>query len=184
MPSGAVFRAVAPIEAQLGANQPVRVTLHLASDEPLAPQTVQVLSGQLSRLLSYPVELHARVELDGEGHTLTIEKPSLEQGVTARDRQAISQLLQSLPDQPDFRLVITLALAGNPESKPPLQQQVEALLARSRLNPSQWALRRIPLPPMSAAGPPSASPPAGTPPKGAANQPVAARCEFKLYQEF
>jgi hypothetical protein len=178
--SGPAFRPVAPVEAQLGANQPVRLTLHLASADPLVPQTVQVLARQLATRLAYPVDLRARVQLEGEAHNLTIEKARLFDRLSAADRQAVTRMLENLASRSDLRLAVTVAAAGElpADAKPPLQRQIETLLTGSRAKPAQWTVRRVPL---AGSAKPVASAASGT--SSAAPFPPAVRVDLRLVQE-
>jgi uncharacterized hydrophobic protein (TIGR00271 family) len=178
--SGPAFRPVAPVEAQLGANRPVRVTLYLASAEPLVPQTTQVLAGQLSSRLAYPVELHAQVQLEGEAHNLTIEKARLTDRLSAAERQALARMIAGLRDRPDLHLAGTVAAADDrpAEAKPPLQQQIENQLAASGVSPTRWSVRRVPL---RAVAKPAAAGGAEAAPQ---MPPPALRVDLRIMQEF
>jgi uncharacterized hydrophobic protein (TIGR00271 family) len=189
--ASAPFRAVAPIRAELGVNQPATFFLQLASTEPLENQTVQLLSGQLSAKLSSPVELHGEVELEGEQYALGVEAPSALRGLTLKDRQAVGKLLAVAHARPDLRVQITVAPAEVETAgarAPLLVRQVRTLLTQSPLKSSQWAIEAVPSSP--AQEPPAsgaqaeATPPATTPQPKSSKRPIPVRCEFKVYQDF
>ena len=177
VPSGGVFRLNGPIEAQLGPNQPIRIRLPLAAGEPLVPQTLQVLTGLLSAKLTYPVQLQARVSLEGDGYYFRIEKPSLREGLSAADRRTVSSLALGLIDKPAFSVAITVSNLGEPTSQEtlPLEREIHELLSRSRLAASQWSIRRMPPP-----APGSQIPAPGTTENTAV---PAVRVEMRVFQE-
>jgi uncharacterized hydrophobic protein (TIGR00271 family) len=191
---GAPFRLLGPIQARVGAGQPVAVSVRLMSRDPLEPQTMQLLSAQLSARLASPVELHGEAEVGAPGYSLTISKATERAGLSLKEREELTKRIELVKKRDDLRAHITLALAAEkPQDAPaPLvQRQIEAALSRSPLTPDRWSVRVEPLRP---AGVPSVAP-AGTHPAGPAEaQPSAAdqtpeplpavRCEFKVIQSF
>ena len=163
-PSSSLLRLNGPIETQLVINQPIRIKLHLAAGEPLVPQTLQVLTGQLSTRLTYPVEIRARVTLEGEKNYLRIEKTGLRDGLNAEEKRSLAALAEKVAGLPGLSLDVTVANLAEPASQelPPLQKEIEDLLVRTGLTPSQWSVRRAPPPlpasPMRALGAPAPAP--------------------------
>ncbi|HUU15235.1 MAG TPA: TIGR00341 family protein [Terriglobia bacterium] len=193
-PGDAPFRRLGPIRARVGANQPVAISVHLASPDPLEPQTVQLLSAQLSARLSSPVELHGEVELEDPSYSLVVEKASERSGLSLSERKALNERLGLMEKRGDLRARITFALSSeNPQDAlaPLLQRQVEAALSRSPITADRWNVRTVRLrpadvPTMAPPGTRPASPAETKPPAtDQANQPLpAVRCEFKVIQNF
>ena len=193
-PGDAPFRRLGPIRARVGPNQPVAISVHLASPDPLEPQTVQLLSAQLSARLTSPVELHGEVELEGPSYSLVVEKADEGTGLTLSERKALNERLGLMERRDDLRARITLAVAGEkPQDAPALllQRQVEAALSRSPLTPDRWNVRTVQLRPV---GVPTMAPPGTRPASPAetrpsttdqASQPLpAVQCEIKVIQNF
>jgi uncharacterized hydrophobic protein (TIGR00271 family) len=190
----APFRPLGPIRARVGPNQPVAISVQLASPEPLEPQTVQLLSAQLSARLASPVELHGEVDLEDPAYSLVVEKADDRRGLSLKEREALSKLVGLLENRDDLEARITVALArDNPQVAPSplLWRQVEAALSRSPLTRDRWDLRKIRLRPASV---PSMAPPGTPPPETAEAKPAATdqkspappavRCELKVIQSF
>jgi uncharacterized hydrophobic protein (TIGR00271 family) len=174
-PAGPALRRLGPVEAQLSAGSPMNLTLHLAAGEPLQPQTLQLLAGQLSSRLSYPVQLRARVSLEGEGNYLRLEKTDAGEGLNAAERRAVAQFAARLKDQAGLSLDIIVMNQIKEETgpKPPLQREIEALLLRSGLPESRWRVRVLP-----------PSPVGRVPPlPGSDSQRAVLRVELRLIQE-
>ncbi|MBI4165314.1 MAG: TIGR00341 family protein [Acidobacteria bacterium] len=175
VPTNPLFRRIGPVEALVAASQPLRITLHLAAGEPLVPQTVQVLTGQLSTKLTCPVELRARVSLEGDKYYFRIEKAQTREGLSAAERRTLTEFLERIAGQAKLSLDITVANLAEPasEDKPASQREIEALLAHSRLASPQWRVRRAPPP----------APASQIPPLGAAAAAPALRVEIRVIQE-
>ncbi len=190
----APFRPLGPIRARVGANQPVAISVQLASPEPVEPQAVQLLSAQLSARLTSPVELHGEVELDDPNYSLLVEKANERNGLSASERAALDKLLEFVDGRDDLGARITFALARERTQDSPtplLRRQVEAALSRSSLSNERWELRTIRLrpPDVPSLAPPGAPAPDATGARPAATDqespaPPALRCEFKVIQRF
>ncbi|MBI1983968.1 MAG: TIGR00341 family protein, partial [Acidobacteria bacterium] len=85
----APFRPLGPIRARVGANQPVEISVPLASPGPLEPQIVQLLSARLSAKLASPVQLHGEVELENPAYFWVVEKADERRGLSLPEREAL-----------------------------------------------------------------------------------------------
>jgi uncharacterized hydrophobic protein (TIGR00271 family) len=177
IPTHLMFRRIGQVEAQLGMNQPIRIRLQLGAGEPLVPQTIQVLTGQLSTKLAYPVELRARVSLEGDKYFLRFEKARAREGLSPAERRLLTEFVGNLAGQGRLSLDITLSNLAEPtaEEEPTMRREIEALLARSPLAESRWSVRPAP-PPLPANQ---------IPLPGAAAAPAApaVRVELRVIQE-
>lgn len=186
---GTPLKRTGELQARLG--RPVVLRLDLTAPEPLESQTVQTLAAQLSAKLSTPVEIHGRVSLSGTDYALSIESSGSRRGLTLKDRQAIGKLVDLALQREDLNLRVEVSPAGAgavPAKLPVVGTEVETLLARSRLKPSQWKIATLPPQPEHATGAQSPSvqnapDPSGSP-QVATPAPTVVRCEFSFFQDF
>jgi len=186
----APFRLIGPIQAQVGANVPVRLILQLAAAEPVEAQAIKLLAAQLSSRLSLPVQLSGKVNLEGDRYELAIEKHNLSHGATSQERQALRKLAEIVKSRPDLRLKVTVAAReGNRAAGRPLLlcRQIESTLARNGLQPWQWNIECAPREEATASSSPSPQP---TAPVSAGDESAqkarvpALRAESRVLQEF
>lgn len=186
---GTPLKRTGELQARLG--RPLVLRLDLTAPEPLENQTVKMLAALLSAKLSTPVELHGRVSLSGTDYALNIESSGSRRGLTLKDRQAIGKLVDLALKREDLSLQVKVSSAGSvavPAKLPWVETEVETLLARSRLKPSQWKIATMPPQPTPTAGAQSPSAqnapePSGAP-QAATLAPTVVRCEFSFFQDF
>ena len=169
---GTTIRRVEPIQAQLAADSPVVLKLHLVAPEPLGDQTLKLLASQLSTKVSSPVEIHGEIELEGAGYTLVVEVPDTQTRLAQRDRLKLTELVAMLLKRPDLQLQASMGTEDfNAEAikASRLWREVHDVLSRSRLKASQWSLQLTPVAP---AAPVEATPSKTAPPVPAAKRPA------------
>ena len=189
------FRPLGPIRARVGAGQPVAILTQVSRiSRGSEPQTVQLLSAQLSARLASPVELHGEVEVGDPSYSLIISKTTERAGLSLREREELSKRIGLVAKRDDLRARVTFALpAEKPQDAPAplLCRQIEAALLQSSLPRDRWELRTVPLrpadiPSSTPAETSTASPAEGAPPAADRSpQPSSAvQCEFRVVQDF
>jgi uncharacterized hydrophobic protein (TIGR00271 family) len=183
--TGTPLKRTGDLQAQLG--RPVVLRLTLTAPEPLESQTVRTLAAQISAKLSTPVELHGRVDLQGTDYSLAVESSGARRGLSFKDRQAVTKLVNLALKRQDLGLMVSVSPAGAAASTPALPllaREVEALLSRSRLKPSRWKIQAAPALPAGTANPGSQTAASSPASAGTTRPAPAARCAFTVYQDF
>ncbi len=183
--AGTPLKRTGDLQARLG--RPLVLRLNLTAPEPLESQTVRTLAAQISAKLSTPVELHGRVDLQGADYSLAVESSGVRRGLSFKDRQAVTKLVNLALKRQDLGLMVSVSPAGVTTSAPALPllgREVEALLSRSGLKPSRWKIQAVPALPAGTANP-GAQTTASSPASAGTSHPApAARCELTVYQDF
>ncbi|MGH9453715.1 MAG: hypothetical protein ACRD2O_07060 [Terriglobia bacterium] len=141
---GTLFQPVGDAAVELASTPPLTVKVQLQSLEPLDAQTASVLSSELSKRLSTPVQLHGEVRLTGPGYQSSLEVPKSHHALVLQDRQNLAQLAKLVGERPDLQLHITYPLASggaDGTAWPPLLHEIQRVLSENRLKPSQWIVQ-------------------------------------------
>ena len=188
--AGTPVRRAGPPRAEVGASPPVVCKLQLLAPEPLESQTVRLLGSQLSAKISFPLEAHGEVELEGADYTLAVEVRDVRTRLSQDSRQAVAKLLAVVVSRPDLRMKISVASANIDAEAIRASvawREVQAMAARARLEGSQWSMEAARA---AATAPLKAEVPGGTPTPSGAELPTPLeelrplRCEFKVFQDF
>jgi uncharacterized hydrophobic protein (TIGR00271 family) len=188
---GTPIHFMGSLRAELGKNVPLDLKLRLASDQPLEPQTIALLTSQLSSRLDSPTRLQGTVELQGPSYILKIETNDAHKGLTKEDRQALTQMVAIALARADLRLQGTYSYGPattGPPKEPPLVRDIRRVLMNSRLKEPEWSFE----PASGELGPKQSSvktdletkSSGGDETKGNSKRPPAITCTFVLVQHF
>jgi hypothetical protein len=164
--------------------------LQLRAPKALENQTVRLLASQLSAKISFPLEAHGEVELEGADYTLAVDVRDVRSRLSRESRQAVARLIDVVVSRPDLRMKISVASTniGDEAIKASVAwREVQAMAARARLKASQWSMEAAGA---AATAPLKAEEPRGAPkPSGAElSAPLEGlrplRCQFKVFQDF
>ncbi len=187
---GTSIKRAGPVQVQLGANSPVVLNLRLLAPAPLEEQTVNLLAAQLSTKVSSPVQVHGEVKVTGADYTLDFQLAEPRAGLSRQNRLTLTDLVAMLSKRPDLQLLASLS-AENLDAKAlkasRLWREVDGILSRSRLKPSQWSMQiapvsPLPLPEGTTSQVAPATPGEKSPSPPASRGPV--QCSFTVYQNF
>jgi uncharacterized hydrophobic protein (TIGR00271 family) len=178
--AGTAIQRRGNLRAEWGPAPPLILQLQLVSPEPVQDQTLTLLASQLTTRNSIPIQLHGSVELTAPEYTLRVQSANSRGGLGVQSRRDLTKLALLVQENPALRLQVSCAIPTKPqEDQPPpsLMRELQTLLARSKLDSSQWSVQLVSAP--TATGPASSG---GTPARAA----PAARitCESKTYQRF
>jgi hypothetical protein len=142
--AGTRVQRVHPLRAELGGAGPLRLSLVLASPEPLETQTVSLLAAQLSQRFSTPVELSGRVNFVGPGFTGNLELKNARAIFSAEQRKVVAGLAERVLAHPGLRLRVTVPFPPSltDAERAGIESRVERLMTASKLSSEQWTLER------------------------------------------
>jgi uncharacterized hydrophobic protein (TIGR00271 family) len=143
--AGTRVQRVHPLRAELGGAGPLKLSLVLASPEPLEAQTVSLLAAQLSQRFSTPVELTGRVNFVGPGFTGNLQVENARSVFGVKERKMVAGLAERVLAHPGLRLRVTVPFPAslNEATRTSIERRIEGLMAASKLRPEQWALEPI-----------------------------------------
>jgi uncharacterized hydrophobic protein (TIGR00271 family) len=189
--AGTPIKRTAPLLVEIGTNQPIIFSLQLASPEPLVKQTVTLLGAQLGSKTSSPVRLQGEAEIQGADYRLAAGLPDARSRLSEKDRQAIGKLVALVRSRPDLQLRVLVAssqpLAQAVQDTTPWRQ-IRTLIARGRLEASQWSMKASPANEQAGLTTPGGVKPAASPAAATKNESniprVALQCQFTVIQTF
>jgi uncharacterized hydrophobic protein (TIGR00271 family) len=184
--AGASIRRTAPLQVQLGSGSSAVVAAELSAPGPIAPQTVELLSSQLSSRLTVPIQLRGTVELSGASYGLAFDTPPAARVIPAGSRGALDKIVRVFRSTPSSLLQVSYRLPpGVPQdTAPPLLRQFKAAFTRAGLKSSQWTIQQASPPPAPAAAPAAAPAPAGPAPSARAPKPTQAQPVKQVHYDF
>jgi uncharacterized hydrophobic protein (TIGR00271 family) len=188
--AGTSMRRAGPPRAEVGASPPVVCKLQLLAPEPLEDQTVRLLASQLSAKISFPLEAHGVVELEGADYSLAVDVRDVRSRLSRESRQAVAKLLDVVVSRPDLRMKISLASANIDAEAIKASvawRELQAMAARARLKASQWSMeaaQATATAPLKAAEPRSAATPSGAELSAPLEGLRPLQCQFKVFQDF
>jgi uncharacterized membrane protein len=143
--AGTRIERLHPLRAELGGAGPLRLSLVLASQEPLETQTLRLLAAQLAQRFATPVELSGRVNFVGAGFTGNLELKNAPPVFSAEQRKVVAALAGRVLAHPGLRLRVTVPFPPSltDAEQRGIEQRIESLMAASKLRPEQWTLERI-----------------------------------------
>jgi uncharacterized hydrophobic protein (TIGR00271 family) len=142
--AGTRVQRVHPLRAELGGAGPLKLSLLLASPEPLETQTISLLTAQLSQRFSTPVELSGRVNFVGPGFAGNLELKNARPIFSAEQRTMVARLAERVLAHPGLRLRVTVPFPPSlsEAEQTSIARRIERLMAASRLSPEQWTFER------------------------------------------
>jgi uncharacterized hydrophobic protein (TIGR00271 family) len=141
--AGSSVRRTAPVDVRMSEVAFLTVGASLASPEPFAPQTVNLLASQLSSKLAEPVQLKGRVTLSGATYHLSFDAKAAARMLAAADRMAVAKVAKILSSSPGLQLQIEYdmqAIQSASATPPPLLRVLRRTLVRAGLKASQFEI--------------------------------------------
>ncbi len=142
--AGTRVQRVHPLRAELGGAGPLKLSLVLASPEPLEKQTVSLLAAQLSQRFSTPVELSGRVNFVGPGFNGNLELKNARPIFSADQRKVVAGLAERVLAHQGLLLRVTVPFPPSltDAERASIESRVERLMTVNKLSPEQWRLER------------------------------------------